>query len=99
MNTNTNIFNLEDLNRVITLVVDRIIDIIKKNSYSGNYRIEHDDVKELISEEDYIYYFNIIYGELGKREEVLDIDIDKDYIFDIIIGTKYCENFEEEEED
>ena len=86
------IYALEELNNVVTDVANRIISLGTSKTSSGNYVLRHDDVADLISEEDYLQYFDFILSELYGREEILDIDT-PDHEFDCNFGLDYCPNY------
>lgn len=90
--------NLYELNQVIYDVVNRIVDISTQQTTTGNWVISHDDVADIISEEDYLQYFDLIANELSGRDEVLDMDT-SDHQFDCVFGLAYCPHYEWEEGD
>lgn len=54
--------------------------------------MEYEDVSDLISEQDYLKYFDLIANELSIREEVLDLDT-SNHCLDAIYGLDYCPNY------
>lgn len=87
------IYCIEDLADVICEVVNYVVKESCRKTTTGNYIMEHDDVSHLISEEDYLKYFDLIAAELASREEVLDLDT-ADYTLDAIYGLAWCPNYE-----
>lgn len=82
----------------INSIVDKALELAENNSISGNYILEYEDFEDMVSEDFYLAYFDIIVEELGAREEVLDLD-SADHKLNLIIGTNYCKNYEEEDKD
>jgi len=92
-----NITNLNELYDKLTEVVNQLVKTAAQNTSTGNWNVSYDDVSSLISEEDFNSYFSVIAGELGQREEVLDLSFDgSEGTFDVIIGLDYCPNYEPE---
>ncbi len=85
--------SLSELNEVINNVVTRIVERSTQNTSTGNWITDYSDVSDLISDQDYYMYFELIANELRAREEVLDLDT-YDHQFDTIFGLKYCPNYE-----
>lgn len=84
---------LSELSEVITQVVNRVVDVSTKQTSTGNWIMEYPDVMDLISEQDYYQYFELIAEELRARDEVLDLD-SNDHQLDAIYGLSYCSNYE-----
>lgn len=82
----------------INSIVDKALELAENNSISGNYILEYEDFEDMVSEDFYLAYFDIIVEELETKEEVLDLD-SADHKLNLIIGTNYCKNYEEEDED
>lgn len=87
------ITNLTELNEVVNNVANYIVKEAAERTSSGNRILEYDDVAHLISEEDYLQYFDFIENEVLSRVEVLDLDT-SNKSFDLIIGLAYCPNYE-----
>lgn len=87
------ITDLRELNEVVNNVANYIVKEAAEKTSSGNWILEYDDVAHLISEEDYLQYFDLIENEVSSRGEVLDLDT-SDKSFDLIIGLAYCPNYE-----
>lgn len=85
--------NLRELCEVVTNVANRIIEVATKNTTSGQYYVDYDDVSDLISHEDYLQYADLIESELYGREEILDLDRDGEE-FDVNCGLAWCKNYE-----
>lgn len=85
--------NLRELSEVITAVVNHILVVATENTSTGQWYIDYDDVSDIITEEDYLTYFDLITSELMDREEVLDLDT-SDHTFDIVCGLAWCKNYE-----
>lgn len=85
--------NLNELNQTINQVVDELVRIGTDYTSNGNYIADYDDVKNLISYEDYLGFFNLIEGEISERPEILEVDA-CDEQFDMIFGLAYCPNYE-----
>lgn len=85
--------NLRELCDVITNVANRIVEVATKNTSSGQYYVDYDDVSDLITHEDYLQYFDFIAAELSGREELLDLDWDNGE-FDVNCGLAWCKNYE-----
>lgn len=86
------ITSISELDQVVTNVANRCIELCAKNSSTGNWVVDYDEVADLISYEDYLEYFSFIAAELGSREEVLDLDAADDRL-DIIIGIAWVKNY------
>lgn len=87
------IYCIEDLADVINEVVNYIVRYSCEKTTTGNYVMEHDDVSHIISEEDYLKYFDLIAAELVSREEVLDLDTSYNML-DAVYGLTWCPNYE-----
>lgn len=85
--------SMNEPNETIIKVADKMIEIGTEYTSGGNYIVNYDDVKELISYEDYLSSFAIIAEELDSRPEVLELDT-YDEEFDMIFGLDYCPNYE-----
>ena len=85
--------NLHDLSNTVTAVVNRILEVVTQNTSSGQYYVDYSDVSDLICEEDFLHYFDLITYELRGREEVLDLDT-ADHEFDVVCGLAWCPNYE-----
>jgi len=85
--------NLYDLSNTVTAVANRALELATSNTTTGQWVIEHDDVADLISEEDYFLYFDFIASELAGRIEVLDLDT-HDNTLDMVCGYAWCKNYE-----
>lgn len=88
------ITSLQELSQVVTDVVNRIVDVSTQRTSSGNYYTGYDDVKDLISKEDFLKYFDFIANELGSREEVLDLNTTEEHEFDAMYGLAWCPNYQ-----
>ncbi len=84
--------SLYELNEVVNNVVNRIVDISTQKTSTGNWVTGYEDVSDLISEFDYLEYFDFIASELASRPEVLDMDTSNQQ-FDCIYGLSYCPNY------
>lgn len=84
------ITNLEELNQVVNDVVNRIVDVSTSRTMSSNYYASYEHVSDLISEEDFLTYFDLIGAELAGREEVLDLELTPEHEFNAIYGTAWC---------
>ena len=87
------IYSLYELSETITKVANRALEIAIENTSYGSWRITHDDVADLISEEDYLNYFDFIAGEIAGREECLDLD-EADHELNINLGLAWCKNIQ-----
>jgi len=93
------ITTLEELNNVVNDVVNRIVDISTSRTLSSNYYASYDHVSDLISQEDFLKYFDLITEELRGREEVLDLQTTEDHELDAVYGTDWCPNYEDHADD
>lgn len=87
------ITNLRELNDVVNEVANFIVKTAADSSMSGNYIFDYDSVANLISEEDYLNYFDLIEDELFSRKEILDLDASNNE-FDVILDLSYCKAYE-----
>lgn len=87
------ITTLEELNDVVNRVVNHIVYESTQQTTTGNWITGYDDISHLISEEDYLTYFDLIANELWGREEVIDLD-SSNKSFDCVYGLDYCPNLE-----
>ena len=86
--------NLYDLNDTINAVVNRALDIVAEHSTSGQRYVDHSDVADLISYEDFHKYIDLISHEMSSREEVLEpVSIDGGQL-DVNLGLAYCKAYE-----
>jgi len=85
--------NLYDLSNTVTSVANRALELATENTTTGQWVIEHDDVADFISEEDYLLYFDFIANELAGRIEVLDLET-HDNTLDMVCGYAWCKNYE-----
>ena len=85
--------SVETLSQVITEVSNRILEICIQESTSGEYTISHDDVADLIQEEDYRQYFSFLEAELGSRPEILNLD-SSNYQLTLDLSLAWCKNYE-----
>lgn len=88
------ITSLEELNNVVVAVANRIVYESTQNTSTGNWIADYSDVQDLISQEDYIQYFDFIRNELSSREEILEMDVTEDHEFDCTYGLAWCPNYE-----
>lgn len=84
--------SIHELNNVLNNVVNRALELAIENTTTGNWTISHDDVSELISEEDYLTYFDYIADEIMGREECLELDC-ADHELSITCGLAWCKNY------
>ena len=59
------ITNVAELDQVVTNIANRCIELCAENSTTGNWIIDHDDLADLISYEDYLQYFGFIAESLS----------------------------------
>ena len=86
--------NLYELNEVITAVANRALDIVAENSTSGQRYVDHSDVADLISQEDFVKYLDLIVYELSGRPELLEpVTVDAGQL-DINMGLAYCKAYQ-----
>ncbi len=91
----TEIESLEALSDTITAIANRAVKHGTENTSSGNYIMGYDVFADLITEDDFRRYFDLIAVELEKREEVLDLVVDHGaYELDCNFGLAYCPNYE-----
>lgn len=86
--------NIYDLNDMITAVANRALDIVAERSLSGQYYVDHSDLADLISQEDFKLYAPMIAYELSGRSEVLDQVVLDDGQLDINLGLAYCKSYQ-----
>ena len=86
------ITTISELDQVITNIANRCIELCVQHSSTGNWIVDHEDLSDLISEEDYLRFYDFIADEISSREEVLDLDT-ADHKLDIIIGLAWCKNY------
>ncbi len=92
---NKRITSLEELSDTITAVANRAVKYGAENTSSGNYIMGYDVFADLITEDDFRRYFDLIAAELEKREELLDLVVDHGaYELDCNFGLAYCPNYE-----
>lgn len=77
-------------------LLDRIKDAaelaIKKaceNTTTGNWIIDHDDLHEILSYEEYHAYYDILVDLIWRDERVLDLD-ESNWMLDMVVGTDFC---------
>ena len=85
--------SLSELNDTLNKVVQRIVEESTSNTNNGKWASGWESVSDLISEQDYLLYFELIAGELQNREEVLDVD-SSDHRLDVSCTLSYCPNYE-----
>ena len=86
--------NIHDLNDTITAVANRALDVVAERSFSGQYYVDHSDVADLISQEDFALYAPMIIYELNGRPEILEpVSLD-DGQLDINLGLAYCKSYQ-----
>ena len=90
--------NLYELNETINNIVNRIVSESVKNTSTGSWTMDHDDLADLISKEDYLMYFNFISTELKGRPEVLNLD-NSDQKLNCVFTPQHCPNYEWREGD
>ncbi len=89
------ICSLEDLSDVITAVVNRAVEKGATSTTSGNYYMGYEAFSDLITEEDYLHYFDLIVYELQGREELLDLEVLYDsHELDCNFGLDYCPSYQ-----
>lgn len=88
------IANLYELNEVINAVANRALDIVAETSTSGQRYVDHSDVADLISKEDFLKYSDLIISELNTREELLAPAELDDGQLDLTMGLAYCKAYE-----
>lgn len=88
------ISSLKELNNVINDVVNDIVKVCTEHTSTGNWYVSYNDVSDLISEEDFLKYFDFIRDELLSREEVLELNVTENREFDVTFGLDYCPNYE-----
>lgn len=84
--------SLLELNDVLSKVVQRMVEQATQNTTDGNWISDWADVSNLISEQDYLLYFDLIAGELLTRQEVLDVDT-SDHQLNVSYIPAYCPNY------
>jgi len=85
--------SLSELNDTLNNVVQRIVEESTSNTNNGKWVSGWETVSDLICEQDYLLYYELIVGELQKREEVLDVDA-SDHRLDVICTPSYCPNYQ-----
>ena len=85
--------SLSELNEVVNTIVNRAVEISTQRTSTGNWIMEYEDFMDLIEEQDYYLYFDLIASELMIRPEVLDLD-SSNHQLDAIYGLSYCQNYE-----
>lgn len=91
------IANLKELNNKINIFTDYIVKIACESTTSGNYFVSVKDACKVagMGYDDFLEYQDLIFGELGAREEVLEFDYnDPEPEFDINCALDYCPNYE-----
>lgn len=88
-----NIESLQELNDVINKVVNYIVETSTEHTSSSNWYVGYEDVDNLISQEDFEKYFNLIGSELRGREEVSDLEIEGNE-FSVTYYLDYCPNYQ-----
>ncbi len=86
--------SFKELNNVINDVVNDIVKVSTEHTSTSNWYVSYNDVSDLISEEDYYKYFDLIKDELQSREEVSELNITEDHEFDVTFYLDYCPNYE-----
>lgn len=87
--------SIEKLCDAVTAVANMAVFIGCKRTSSGSYILGYEDLKDLISEDDYIKYFHLIAAEVGRHDEVLDIEvIESSLEMDCNFALEYCQNYE-----
>ena len=86
--------NIYDLCDVINAVSNRALDIVAEKSMSGQYYVDHSDLADLISKEDFEKYADLIVYELSGRPELLEPVVLDDGQLDINMGLAYCKSYQ-----
>ncbi len=85
---------LDQMNDAVNAVCNRILDIVAKESTSGQQFVSFDDLSDLITRDDYLQYGHLIARELSAREEVMEEVVFENGEFDVNIGLVYCQAYE-----
>lgn len=90
------------MSKVVTVVdhhkiADYIIETVQEDSILSGFQLEvyHDELESVfgnLTSDDLCF----IYDLLGEREEVLDVILTEE-CFDVVIGTAYAPNYQEDE--
>lgn len=95
MNERKKICTLEELSDAITAVANRAVKHGTEHTSSGNYIMGYDVFFDLMTEEDFRRYFDLIAAEVEGREELLDLVADRSaFELDCNFGLDYCPNYQ-----
>lgn len=88
------ITDLRELCSVVNEVATRAIEHVAANTQSGQMYLSYGYFVDLISEEDFMKYADLIAAEISDRPEVLEPVEFKDGELDINIGLDYCQAYQ-----
>lgn len=85
--------SLRELNEVVNAVANRALDVVAERSTSGQRYVGLCDFGDLISQEDFERYADLIVSELNTREEILEPVVLVDGELDINMGLSYLKAY------
>lgn len=87
--------SLADLSEAVTAIANRAIKYGTVHTLNGNYIFDAKDFCDLISQADFVKYFDLIANEVQSREELLDLEADPTkHRLDCNFGLAYCASYE-----
>ena len=81
--------DLHELNDTIQLVVNELVDQASQNTRTDTNSFTHKNVEQLISQDDFNLYFQLIAAELRKREGIRGVTVGDDHFQDSRFDVVY----------